>query len=99
MPSFRRSFPRFALSLAIALPIAALAGETLRVLAWPGYADPDVVKAFEKRTGSTVELTLIASDDALWKQINGNHAQDFDVFAVNTAELQGYIRAALVAPG
>ncbi|PLX72710.1 MAG: spermidine/putrescine ABC transporter substrate-binding protein, partial [Azoarcus sp.] len=38
-----------------------MAAEVLRVLAWPGYADPDVVKVFEQRTGSRVEVTVIDS--------------------------------------
>jgi len=76
----------------------ASAGETLRVLAWPGYADADLVKVFEQRSGAKVEVTLVDSDAALWQKISSNAAADFDVFAVNTAELQRYISAALVAP-
>jgi putative spermidine/putrescine transport system substrate-binding protein len=48
----------------------ASAGETLRVLAWPGYADADVVRVFEQRTGSRVEVTLIDSDEALWRKVS-----------------------------
>lgn len=70
----------------------------MRVLAWPGYADPDVVKAFEQRTGAKVEVSYIDTDEALWARISKNQAGDFDVFAVNTAELQRYIRQALVVP-
>jgi putative spermidine/putrescine transport system substrate-binding protein len=71
---------------------------TLRVLAWPGYADPEVVKTFEQRHGVHVDLTLIATDEALWERINGKRGGDFDVFAVNTAELQRYIDRTLVQP-
>lgn len=70
----------------------------LRVLAWPGYADPDAVSAFEKRSGRRVELTLVDSDDMLWQKVSANNGADFDVFAVNTAELQRYIDRKLVAP-
>lgn len=70
--------------------------DTLRVLAWPGYADPDIVQTFERRHGSRVEVTVIDSDLDLWNKIIANGAQDFDVFAVNTAELQRYIRKGLV---
>ena len=76
----------------------ATAGDVLRVLAWPGYADPDIVRAFEQRTGSKVEITTIDSDDALWQRVNKNRSEDFDVFAVNTAELQRYIAKSLVRP-
>lgn len=76
----------------------AAAQNTLRVLAWPGYADADLVKVFEQRTGSRVEVTFIDTDEMLWQRINQNGAQDFDVFALNTAELQRYIARNLVAP-
>ncbi|MDO9598671.1 MAG: extracellular solute-binding protein [Azoarcus sp.] len=82
----------------MALPVAASAGDALRVLTWPGYADADVVKVFEQRTGSRVEVTLIDSDEALWQRISSRDAADFDVFAVNTAELQRYIESGLVVP-
>ncbi|MDO9314101.1 MAG: extracellular solute-binding protein [Burkholderiaceae bacterium] len=74
----------------------ACAADTLRVLAWPGYADPDIVSTFEQRYGGKVEVTMIDSDLDLWNKITANGAQDFDVFAVNTAELQRYIRKGLV---
>ena len=74
------------------------AGGILRVLAWPGYADPDIVKTFEQRTGAKVEVSYIDTDEALWNRISRNQAGDFDVFAVNTAELQRYIQKALVVP-
>lgn len=70
----------------------------LRVLAWPGYADPDVVAAFEKKTGARVEVTFISTDDELWSRLSRNNGGDFDVFAVNTAELQRYIDKGLSAP-
>jgi putative spermidine/putrescine transport system substrate-binding protein len=81
-----------------AMAVSAYAADALRVLAWPGYADPDLVKVFEQRTGSTVEVTIVDSDEALWQKIRNNKAQDFDVFAVNTAELQRYIAEGLVTP-
>lgn len=71
---------------------------TLRVLAWPGYADPDVVKAFEQRHGVRVDLTLVATDQVLWDRMSANDGADFDVFAVNTAELQRYIDGRLAQP-
>ena len=71
---------------------------TLRVLAWPGYADADVVEAFEQRHGVRVDLTLVATDQALWDRMSTNDGADFDVFAVNTAELQRYIDGRLAQP-
>ena len=79
-------------------PAPALAQETLRVLAWPGYADTDLVQAFEKRHKVKVEVTLISSDDAMWERLSTNKGSDFDVFAVNTAELQRYIDSGISIP-
>lgn len=70
----------------------------LRVLAWPGYAEPEVVQAFERTHGAKVAVTMVDSDDALWQRVTGNGAGDFDVFAVNTAELQRYVAQGLVSP-
>lgn len=68
--------------------------ETLHVLAWPGYAEPDIVKAFEAATQSKVQVTYVDSDVELWNKISGE--QEFDVFAANTAELQRYIDRGLL---
>ena len=51
--------------LALLLPGAARAEAVLRVLAWPGYADPDFVAVFEKRHGVKGEIITVASDDVL----------------------------------
>lgn len=79
--------------IALTASCAAFARErpTLRVLSWPGYADADVVRSFEKRHEVRVEVTLVASDTVLWEKMSANGGADFDVFAVNTAELQRYI--------
>lgn len=79
-----------------ALPVEAR--ETLRILAWPGYADPDIVQAFEQRHNATVSVTFVSTDDELWARGSANGGQDFDVIAVNTAELQRYIDAGLSVP-
>lgn len=75
----------------------AAAARRLRVLTWPGYADPDLVRSFEQREDAQVEVSYIDSDDALWERLNTRGGRDFDVFAVNNAELQRCITAGLVA--
>jgi putative spermidine/putrescine transport system substrate-binding protein len=72
--------------------------DNLRVLAWDGYADEDWVKAFTEKTGIGVDVVFIGSDDEIWAKIKGSEGKDFDVFAVNTAQLQRYIAADLVQP-
>ncbi|MEC5397921.1 extracellular solute-binding protein [Uliginosibacterium sp. H1] len=76
----------------------ALAGETLRVLAWPGYADRDLVRVFEIRHDVTVEVTFIGDDDELWQRASSNDGANFDVMAVNTAELRRYLDKTLLQP-
>ena len=89
----------FSLLLMLAFfPAPVLAEETLRVLAWPGYADPDLVQAFEQRYKVRVEVTLVGSDDAMWERLLTRQGGDFDVFAVNTAELQRYIDSGISIP-
>lgn len=78
--------------------VGGACAQTLRVLAWPGYADPDIVRIFEQRTGARVEVSFVDSDDQLWERMSVNGGRDFDVFAVNTAELQRYIDARLAGP-
>jgi putative spermidine/putrescine transport system substrate-binding protein len=76
---------------------AVAADEILHVLAWPGYADADVVKTFEARYHAKVEVTLVDSDEALWAQMH-TQGTPFDVLAANTAEIERYTRANLLAP-
>jgi putative spermidine/putrescine transport system substrate-binding protein len=92
---------RWLAALALALGSAAggaQAVETLRVLAWPGYADADIVKAFEKRMHVAVQVTVVSSDESLWERVSAKRGADFDVFAVNTAELKRYVDQGLSVP-
>lgn len=91
----------FALSLSCSPGIAApeSANENvLRVLAWPGYADSDVVSAFEMQFHARVEVTLIDSDEALWSRMHSASPPPYDVLAANTAEIERYARDNLLAP-
>jgi putative spermidine/putrescine transport system substrate-binding protein len=83
------------LSLLAAGPVLA---EELRILSWQGYADDDWVEAFEKETGADVSVVFIGTDDEIWAKIKGSEGKDFDLFAVNTAQLQRYIDAGLATP-
>ena len=72
--------------------------QVLRVLAWPGYADPDLVARFEQQYDVKVDVAFINSDDELWAKLNEHSGDDFDVFAVNTAELKRYIDTGISVP-
>lgn len=76
----------------------ARAATVLRVLSWPGYADPDVVAVFETRHGVKVEITTVASDDVLRAKLAQPQGPGFDVVAANTAEIARLISQQLLAP-
>ncbi|WP_226415162.1 extracellular solute-binding protein [Shewanella glacialimarina] len=82
----------------ICFSLAAYSQDTLSVLAWPGYADPDLVNIFEQRHQVKVDVTLVESDDIMWKRLNESNGDKFDVFAVNTAQLQRYIDKGISIP-
>jgi putative spermidine/putrescine transport system substrate-binding protein len=95
----RRLLPALVgLAAAIAFGQPALAAKQLRVLAWEGYADPDWVQAFEKQYDAEVSVVFVGTDDEIWAKIKGSEGEDFDVFAINTAQLQRYIDAGLATP-
>ena len=99
MSSTRRTLLAAAAALGLIGPIAtARAAEELRILAWQGYADDDWVAEFEKETGAEVSVVYAQTDDEIWSKIKGSEGEDFDLFAVNTSELQRYIDAGLAAP-
>lgn len=84
------------LAMALSLPVQAKA--LLRVLAWTGYADSDLVKRFEQRLGVSVEVTIVSSDDQLRDKLAARQGRGYDVFAANAAELQRYIDQGRVRP-
>ena len=65
--------------------------EELRILSWQGYADEDWVKEFEQENNVDVNVVFIGTDDEIWAKIKGSEGKDFDLMAVNTAQLQRYI--------
>ena len=67
-------------------------------MAWQGYADDDWIKEFQDQTGATAKVVFIGTDDEIWAKIKGSEGKDFDLMAVNTAQLQRYIDAGLVTP-
>jgi putative spermidine/putrescine transport system substrate-binding protein len=89
---------RLLILIAAWLACSAQAADVLRVLAWPGYADADIVKGFEQQHKVSVQVTVVSSDENLWDRVSANKGGDFDVFAVNTAELKRYQDAGLVVP-
>lgn len=92
--------PAFAALLLFTLFCAPAHAErdVLRILTWPGYADADLVKAFEQRHGVDVEVTLVGSDEALRSKMAQSQGGDYDLIAANTAEIAYYISENLLQP-
>ncbi|KVV46183.1 spermidine/putrescine ABC transporter substrate-binding protein [Burkholderia territorii] len=83
---------------ACAAPPETVNDNVLRILAWPGYADNDVVNAFETQFHVRVEVTFVDSDEALWTRMHSASPPPFDVLAANTAEIQRYASDGLLSP-
>lgn len=77
---------------------AAGAAPALRVLAWPGYVEPEVLAEFRARHGVEVELTIVDNDDALLEKMRTRAGGDFDLVAANTAEIARYAAAGWLQP-
>lgn len=88
-----------AAACAACLPARAGARRVLRVLAWPGYAEPDLVRRFEQAQAATVELTVVDTDEALARHLqSASSGRAFDVVALNTAELQRHTQRGWMQP-
>ncbi len=96
--AFAAGLPWIAAAALLLGSALAQAAPVLRVLAWPGYADADIVKRFEEQHKVKVQVSIVSSDESLWERVNARGGADVDVFAVNTAELKRYVDAGLVVP-
>lgn len=80
------------------LPLCAAGAPVLRVLSWPGYADADVVAAFEKRHAVRVEITTVGSDDSLRAKLADPAGPGYDVVAANTVEIASLVAQKRLIP-
>jgi putative spermidine/putrescine transport system substrate-binding protein len=84
--------------LLLFLTSPSVAIQQLKILAWEGYADADLVREFEQQHQVKVAITFVYSDDELWSKVTEAPNGGYDLLAVNTAELQRYIQKGLVRP-
>lgn len=84
------------LSSLFCLPLQA--EEVLRLLTWSGYADSDLVRAFEQRYGVEVEVTFVGSDDELRHKLAEDAGSHYDVIAANTSEIRHFAEQNLLQP-
>ncbi|MFO1056951.1 MAG: extracellular solute-binding protein [Dongiaceae bacterium] len=99
-PGLMRGIAALAAALAIAFITSgpAAAAGTLRLLVWEGYADDDVVAAFEKKYDADVQVVYLTSDDEMWTKLKGSDGADYDLFSVATSGLAKFIDAGLAQP-
>lgn len=90
--------PFLTLLLTLFLTPSSVAMQQLKILAWEGYADADLVREFEQQHQVKVAITFVYSDDELWSKVTEASNDGYDLLAVNTAELQRYIHKGLVRP-
>lgn len=76
----------------------AFAATSLRVLTWDGYADEQWVKAFEAKTGSTVELSYAGSVDELSARLAASNGADFDIVIPDISSFPRFISQKLLQP-
>lgn len=88
--------PLITLLLTLFLAPVSMAMQQLKILAWEGYADADLVREFEQQHQVKVAITFVYSDDELWSKVTEASNGGYDLLAVNTAELQRYIQKSLV---
>ncbi|MEP3441652.1 MAG: extracellular solute-binding protein [Sulfitobacter sp.] len=65
-------------ALIAALSSTAVSAETLRLLTWGGYAPEDVIAAFEKETGHSVEVTTSNNEEMIAK-LRATNGGGFDL--------------------
>jgi putative spermidine/putrescine transport system substrate-binding protein len=86
------------LLLGLVLCWLARAEDVLRVLAWPGYADPAQVKAFEALHHVRVARSFVSLDESLRQKVQANQGDDFDVISANTVEIKKFVAQKLLRP-
>ena len=69
-----------------------------RILTVAGIRRSDIVAGFEQQYKVRVEVTYVNTDDELWARASADGGRQFDLAAVNTAELQRFVKARLNQP-
>ena len=78
--------------------LPAETGATVRVLTWPYYLAPSVLKAFEKENNCKVEITEGADMDKLLQKINSGQSEFDIMFGMNVWAVGRSIASGLIRP-
>ncbi|MCG9661790.1 Putrescine-binding periplasmic protein precursor [Vibrio mediterranei] len=71
--------------------------EILKILSWHGYTDTDIVSIFENKNNIDIEVTYVNNDKQLREKLDDRN-QDYDLVALNSSELQRYIKLRKFVP-
>lgn len=94
----RRVLAICAAALLGALAAGAAQAETLRILAYEGYADEDWIAAFEQETGADVNVVFAGSPEEMFAKMQGSGGADYDLVAIDTSIIKRYTDNALLQP-
>jgi spermidine/putrescine-binding protein len=82
---------------AAADPRTKFKGQTLNLLVWEGYADPQFTKGFEDEYGVTIKGTYFGSSDELVAKLKGSGSV-YDVVSPSSDVATTLVQSSLVAP-
>lgn len=86
----------------IALPVllagASAGAETLRILAYEGYADDSWIAEFEQQTGDEVNVVFAGSPEEMFAKMQGSNGGDYDLIAIDTSIVKRYVDNGLIQP-
>jgi len=90
----------FALSLLASAvgPAWAERSQSLDVLIWPDYIDPQVVEAFETEFDTDVRFSYFDSDEQRDKDLTASGGTGADVILVNSVQMARYVKRGWIAP-
>jgi spermidine/putrescine-binding protein len=86
-----------AIASQVGRPAPARAANEVNVLAWEGYDDPDIVRAFEEKTGIRVNVKTASSNANQLDQIRAGAIQ-FDVVNPDTVWTEKFAQSGLTMP-
>jgi spermidine/putrescine transport system substrate-binding protein len=72
--------------------------QTLRLLCWSGYNDPEILGAYTNQTGIPVEATPIGANDEIFLKLRAGGLGRYDLVTPQNGVVQGLIDVDLIQP-
>jgi putative spermidine/putrescine transport system substrate-binding protein/spermidine/putrescine transport system substrate-binding protein len=74
------------------------ASNTLNILCFEGYAEPEWLDPFIEKTGAQVNITLATATDEIFSKMIANGGQGIDVISIDTSLFKRYYDSNLIKP-